>query len=83
MSDNAWGSQLKNNFDLGAGVNVSIPLTDNRQTKTAVNKAKLQKQNYELDLRDKQTTSRQSSTPPSRTIGCRPSPTKRNSRLLR
>ena len=55
MSDNAWGSQLKNNFDLGAGVNVSIPLTDNRQTKTAVNKAKLQKQNYELDLRDKQT----------------------------
>ena len=36
-------------------MNVSIPLTDNRQTKTAVNKAKLQKQNYELDLRDKQT----------------------------
>lgn len=56
MSDNNWGSQLKTNFDLGAGVNVSIPLFDNRQTKTAVNKAKLQKQNYELDLRDKQTT---------------------------
>ena len=55
MSDNAWGSQLKNNFDLGGGVNISIPLTDNRQTKTAVNKARLQRQNYELDLRDKQT----------------------------
>lgn len=55
MSDNAWGSQLKNNFDLGGGVNISIPLTDNRQTKTAVNKARLQRQNYELDLHDKQT----------------------------
>ena len=55
MSENAWGSQLKNNFDLGGGVNISIPLTDNRQTKTAVNKARLQRQNYELDLRDKQT----------------------------
>lgn len=56
MNDNAWGSQLKNNFNLGAGVNVSIPLVDNRQAKTAVNKAKLQRQNYELDLKDKQTT---------------------------
>lgn len=56
MSNNAWGSQLKNNFNLGAGFNVSIPLFDNRQTKTAVNKAALQKQNYELELRDKQTT---------------------------
>lgn len=55
MSDNAFGSQLKTNFDIGAGVNVSIPLFDNRQSKTAVNKAKIQRQNYELDLRDKQT----------------------------
>lgn len=55
MSNNAWGSQLKNNFNLGAGFNVSIPLFDNRSAKTAVNKAKLQRQNYELELRDKQT----------------------------
>jgi outer membrane protein len=55
MSSNAWGSQLKNNFNLGAGLNVSIPILDNRTTKTAVNKARLQKENYELDLRDKQT----------------------------
>lgn len=55
MSNNAWGSQLKNNFNLGAGFNVSIPILDNRTTKTAVNKARLQKENYELDLRDKQT----------------------------
>ena len=56
MSDNAWGKQMKNNFSLGGGVTVSIPLFDNRQTKTAVNKAKLQKQSYLLDLQDKQTT---------------------------
>lgn len=56
MSNNAWGSQLKNNFTVGGGVTVSIPLFDNRQTKTAVNKAMIQKQNYMLDLQDKQTT---------------------------
>ena len=56
MSDKAWGTQMKNNFSLGGGVTVSIPLFDNRQTKTAVNKAKLQKQSYLLDLQDKQTT---------------------------
>lgn len=56
MSDNTWGTQMKNNFSLGGGVTVSIPLFDNRQTKTAVNKAKLQKQSYLLDLQDKQTT---------------------------
>ena len=56
MSDNAWGTQMKNNFSLGGGVTVSIPLFDNRQTKTAINKAKLQKQSYLLDFQDKQTT---------------------------
>lgn len=56
MSDSAWGTQMKNNFSLGGGVTVSIPLFDNRQTKTAINKAKLQKQSYLLDLQDKQTT---------------------------
>lgn len=56
MSNNAWGSQLKNNFNLGAGFNVSIPIFDNRSTKTAVNKAKLQRENYMLDLKDKQTS---------------------------
>ncbi len=56
MNNNSWGPQLKNNFNLGAGFNVSIPLFDNRQTKTAVNKAIIQKQNYELELQDKQTT---------------------------
>lgn len=55
MSDNKWGRQLKNNFDVGAGVTVSIPLFDQRQKKTAVNKAALQRQNYELELKNQQT----------------------------
>lgn len=56
MSSNGWGTQMKSNFNLGGGVTVSIPIFDNRQTKTAVNKAMIQKQNYLLDLQDKQTT---------------------------
>lgn len=56
MSQNGWGNQMKNNFTVGGGVTVSIPLFDNRKTKTAVNKAMLQKENYLLDLQDKQTT---------------------------
>ncbi|MCR5131021.1 MAG: TolC family protein [Prevotella sp.] len=56
MSSNAWGSQLKNNFNLGGGFNVSIPILDNRSTKTAVNKAKLQRENYMLELKNQQTT---------------------------
>lgn len=56
MNSNGWGNQMKNNFTVGGGVTVSIPLFDNRKTKTAVNKAMLQKENYLLDLQDKQTT---------------------------
>jgi len=56
MSSNAWGSQLKNNFNLGAGVNVSIPIFDNRAAKTAINKAMIQRERYQLELQDKQTS---------------------------
>lgn len=56
MSDNKWGQQLKNNVNVGAGFTVSIPLFDNRSSKTAVNKAKIQRENYILELHDKQTT---------------------------
>ena len=55
MNDNRWGMQMKNNTSVGAGVTVSVPIFDNRASKTAINKMKLQKQNYMLDLRDKQT----------------------------
>ena len=56
MNSNGWGNQMKNNFTVGGGVSVSIPLFDNRKTKTSVNKAMLQKESYLLDLQDKQTT---------------------------
>ena len=56
MSSNAWGTQLKSNFNVGAGLSVSVPLFDNRTSKTAANKAMLQRESYMLDLKDKQTT---------------------------
>ncbi len=56
MNENAWGTQLKTNFTAGAGFTVSIPLFDNRQTKTAVNKAIIQRESSMLDLQNEQTT---------------------------
>ncbi len=55
MNSNAWGTQLKNNFALGAGLTLSIPIIDGRKTKTAVNKALIQKEQYLLSLEEKQT----------------------------
>jgi len=56
MSDRGWGQQFKTNFDASAGVSVSMPLFDNRSTKTAIRKAKLQREQSALDLQDKQKT---------------------------
>lgn len=53
MNDNSWGNQIKTNFDMGIGATVSMPIYDQRQTKTAVNKAKIQRENALLDLEDK------------------------------
>lgn len=55
MNSNGWTKQLKNNLIGGAGFTLSVPIYDNRQAKTAINKAVLSKQSYELDLKDKQT----------------------------
>ena len=55
MNKSGWDRQMKNNFTLGGGINISVPLFDNRQAKTAVTKAQIQRQNYLLDLKDKQT----------------------------
>ena len=55
MNKSGWDRQMKNNFTLGVGINISVPLFDNRQAKTAVTKAQIQRQNYLLDLKDKQT----------------------------
>ena len=55
MSNNAWGTQIKTNFDMGAGLTLSIPLFDNRNKRTAVNRAQFERQSSMLDLQDKQT----------------------------
>jgi len=56
MNNKEWGTQLKTNFDMGAGVTLSIPIFDNRSKRTAVNKAMFEKQSSMLELQDKQTT---------------------------
>ncbi len=56
LSNNAWGTQLKNGFNLGGGFTVNVPIIDQRAAKTAVNKARIQKQEALLNIRDKETT---------------------------
>lgn len=53
MNDKSWGNQIKTNFDIAVGATLSMPIYDQRQTKTAVNKAKIQRDNAMLDLEDK------------------------------
>ncbi len=55
MNSNSWANQIKTNFNVGGGISVSIPLFDNRQTKTAVNKACIQQQEILLDLKNEET----------------------------
>ena len=55
MNNKAWGTQLKTNFNMGGGISVSVPLFDNRTTKTQVNKALLQRESIQLDLKNQQT----------------------------
>lgn len=55
MNKEGWSSQIKQNFGVGGGISVSIPICDNRATKTAINKANIQKQSSMLDLKDQQT----------------------------
>lgn len=55
MNKDTWTSQIKQNFSLGGGISISIPIADNRATKTAINKANIQKQSSMLDLKNEQT----------------------------
>lgn len=55
LASNGWGNQLKTNVNAGGGVTVSIPILDQRSTRTAVNKANIQRQTALLDLKEKQT----------------------------
>ncbi|MBR2292385.1 MAG: TolC family protein [Prevotella sp.] len=56
LSSNGWGSQMKTNVASQVGVGVSVPIFDGRSTKTAVNKAKIQQLQSQLDLQDQQKT---------------------------
>lgn len=55
MNDNDFLKQTKNNFAISGGVTVSVPIFDNRQTKTAVNKARIARESSLLELRNQQT----------------------------
>ncbi|WP_289188105.1 TolC family protein, partial [uncultured Bacteroides sp.] len=46
--------QVKQNWNNSLGFTVSVPIFSNRQTKSAIEKAKIQKQTSELDLLDDQ-----------------------------
>jgi outer membrane protein len=52
----AFFQQLKNNMNNSLGLTLSVPIFDNRQNKTNVEKAKLARQNYELSLQDAEKT---------------------------
>lgn len=49
---NGWGYQMKTGFDASAAVNVSVPIFDNRLNKTAVNKAKIAREQALLNQED-------------------------------
>ena len=54
LSSIAWGTQMKNNFGLSAGVAVNVPIFDGRKTKTAINKARLAQEQAKLALMDEE-----------------------------
>ena len=56
LNSNGWGNQVKNNVNTSLGLGVSVPIVDGRSTKTAVNKAKIQQLQAQLDLQDQQKT---------------------------
>lgn len=53
-SDYTFAQQVKNGWNNSIGVSVSVPIFNNRQTKSAVQKAKLQRETDMLNLLDEQ-----------------------------
>jgi len=54
LSNKGYGDQLKTNLDGSIGASLSMPLFDQRQAKTNISKARIQKEQALLDLQDKQ-----------------------------
>lgn len=53
-SQRNWINQMKNNFNTAIGVSVSVPIFDNRKTKSAVERAQVAETTAKLDLQDTQ-----------------------------
>lgn len=53
-SDNSLAQQWKQNWNNSIGVSVSVPILSNRRNRSAVEKAKFQRQTSELNLQDQQ-----------------------------
>lgn len=51
-----YGSQLKTNLNASAGVNISVPIFDNRRTQSAVKQAKIKQLTSQLSLQDEKNT---------------------------
>ncbi len=49
-----FGEQIKTNWNNSIGLTLSVPIFDNRQNKSTVEKAKLQRESVTLDLLDEQ-----------------------------
>lgn len=55
-TDFTFSEQIKQNWNNSLGLTLSIPIFNQRQTKSAIQKAKIQKQSSQLDLLDAQKT---------------------------
>ncbi|MGN0036021.1 MAG: TolC family protein [Bacteroidaceae bacterium] len=55
-SDFTFAEQAKNGWNNSVGLSVSVPIFNNRQTKSAVQKAKLARQRSQLQLQDQEKT---------------------------
>ena len=55
-SQKGAGEQMKRNLNASAGVTVSVPIFDNRRTRSNVRQAKLQRVTSQLDLQDRMNT---------------------------
>jgi len=55
-SDFTFSQQVKNGWNNSLGLTISVPIFNNRETKSAVQKAKLQYQSSQLDQLDQEKT---------------------------
>ena len=53
-SDFTFSEQVKNGWNNSIGVTLSVPIFNNRQTKSSIQKAKLQQQSRQLELQNQQ-----------------------------